>query len=808
MYKVIIMGLLLWVMGTDASWGATSNVKVETKLPQSYSGIYTNAKTAYTCTSEGALIYTEKDPTLWRTRISGLVQIEGEKGDWKLRSVLASDDDTLVVLVEQVDWTKVPDRKYCVASYDQQGKIRAIGNVKHPLYVDFYSTKIGAIVKGRRILVTQDGGKTWTELAFKTEEAIHRACWISEKRLMVSDNSSHSSSITLDYGASITAQLDWTCTSNLGMGYYLRGDRILVVASPNCMVLDNKTGKILAETHAVSPRVSVGVPDGFLLCEWAGQVYKYKVADDKLTKDRLGDADVKMFNLFVLDGAVYGIDYDQALRKYDAVKNKFTLLSVKIELPKSPQEIATEKIAAMKPMTPAQRVLWMKKVQEFGALYQYVTEEDLKQAQKQVDEILASRQYDEYGKMAIDREEEMLKILTPKRQPNKVVHRNLSELTQLCATMEYQLNGADGFEDGYSLDFYMKYGLSSSAKLAYDKMSESDRYAAYAEYLQNLKTLRAGSLQPASRPAPDGTVVGASIAADKLAGALKDISAGRQPHRRALVVAVNDYLRQASPAEIKSVLIGKQGGKFLDRLREMGWDQQLMEYSTYGVANLADDLPTLDLLMRRRVVTLLQTAQNAAYHARSNPATAPATRPRPEVLPAPALPEAAVALAEAKSYYNLCSMKNTPAALQYLTEALTLAYPDIPEAVIEFRRQQLVGSTTQPLTPTAATQPRARAPEAYLTQIPVVAKNYIAALAQYKDEDYRCLTAKGNLLLLADQPEAAMALFVRAYKIAPEKELAPATENIARALRAQDGTIGRANSFVLAVRPPATQPAR
>ena len=41
----------------------------------------------------------------------------------------------------------------------------------------------------------------------------------------------------------------------------------------------------------------------------------------------------------------------------------------------------------------------------------------------------------------------------------------------------------------------------------------------------------------------------------------------------------------------------------------------------------------------------------------------------------------------------------------------------------------------------------------------------------------------------------------RPIKAAPEKEQAKATENLARVMKAEDGTVGRANAFVLSLRP-------
>jgi hypothetical protein len=61
----------------------------------------------------------------------------------------------------------------------------------------------------------------------------------------------------------------------------------------------------------------------------------------------------------------------------------------------------------------------------------------------------------------------------------------------------------------------------------------------------------------------------------------------------------------------------------------------------------------------------------------------------------------------------------------------------------------------------------------------------------------------GNLLLLSDKPKEANKAFEAAYRISPEKQLAAATEALARAMRAEDGNVERANAWVLSLRPAA-----
>jgi len=72
---------------------------------------------------------------------------------------------------------------------------------------------------------------------------------------------------------------------------------------------------------------------------------------------------------------------------------------------------------------------------------------------------------------------------------------------------------------------------------------------------------------------------------------------------------------------------------------------------------------------------------------------------------------------------------------------------------------------------------------------------YAAAIQQYTGADYGSLLSLGDLLLLADRAKEAQPVFERAYAVAGEKDLAAATESIARCMRAEDGAIGRANAW-------------
>lgn len=155
------------------------------------------------------------------------------------------------------------------------------------------------------------------------------------------------------------------------------------------------------------------------------------------------------------------------------------------------------------------------------------------------------------------------------------------------------------------------------------------------------------------------------------------------------------------------------------------------------------------------------------------------------------------ALSNAKSLFNVAPMNNTADAMLLVAECLRANDPDSAD---RFREEQIAGATTRPVTTQPATQ-EAATTSVVLAGIKVDPKPYEDAIAVQTGEDYNSLVALGNLLLLADKPKEAKAAFERAYAVAPDTQLAQATEHIARAMKAEDGTIGRANSWILSLKP-------
>lgn len=158
------------------------------------------------------------------------------------------------------------------------------------------------------------------------------------------------------------------------------------------------------------------------------------------------------------------------------------------------------------------------------------------------------------------------------------------------------------------------------------------------------------------------------------------------------------------------------------------------------------------------------------------------------------------ALALAKGLYNVSSMPGTSHAIDLVSECLYDLNKDAgPAAIVKKYKLQQIHGAAMP----ANGQPAADVEKLLLADVRVDPKAYQEAIAaaDLSEDGFIGLMTKGNLLLLADQPKDAKKVFEKAYALATDKSLALATEGMARAMRAEDGTVGRANAWVLSLRP-------
>ena len=182
------------------------------------------------------------------------------------------------------------------------------------------------------------------------------------------------------------------------------------------------------------------------------------------------------------------------------------------------------------------------------------------------------------------------------------------------------------------------------------------------------------------------------------------------------------------------------------------------------------------------------------------------------------------ALREARSLYNIAPMHSTADAIELVSQCLTAAHPEDPEIAQRFRMQQLAGATiaagpavgaatpsTQPaiapspgqtLSPADILRGQAPAEQTILNALVVDPKPYEAAHLAVQGDGWDQWRSRTLLLLLANRTAEAQQAAEQAYAIAPEAALREASELIARTLKARDGCIGRANAWVLSIRPP------
>jgi hypothetical protein len=156
------------------------------------------------------------------------------------------------------------------------------------------------------------------------------------------------------------------------------------------------------------------------------------------------------------------------------------------------------------------------------------------------------------------------------------------------------------------------------------------------------------------------------------------------------------------------------------------------------------------------------------------------------------------ALSIAKTLYAYCAMEKTRDAIVLIEECLKAAHKEDGKTVIDlFHSQQVAGSKVTPDAPSAEAK-RANV----LTDIPGypdlsteadrIAQTNLGDSVIWRENKI------GNLLLLAGKPEEAEAEFRTAMATTSNEAVnRAAIAGVARAIRAEDNTLGRANNFIL-----------
>lgn len=261
------------------------------------------------------------------------------------------------------------------------------------------------------------------------------------------------------------------------------------------------------------------------------------------------------------------------------------------------------------------------------------------------------------------------------------------------------------------------------------------------------------------------------------------------PNNDAKVIA--EQLGSNSPEQVKAgiqairELFQQQPARALSGFRN-GWCKQLLDGKQYAAL---DELAEVAMLAQPSEPWLIDQMMQQRVRAALNDGK----------------PQQAMVLA--KQYYNACQMGNTGGAMALVAECLNT--PPVPAnaRMAQFRDEQLAGAATQSYgkdsTAIYSAKPAVTSPT--LAAIQVDGRQYIEKARSITAEDYAALTARANLYLLADRPADALLYAERAYSMAAEGALPQATDTIARCMKAADGTIGRANAWLLSIRPKAAK---
>ena len=168
------------------------------------------------------------------------------------------------------------------------------------------------------------------------------------------------------------------------------------------------------------------------------------------------------------------------------------------------------------------------------------------------------------------------------------------------------------------------------------------------------------------------------------------------------------------------------------------------------------------------------------------------------------------ALKYARSLFNVATMEQTAEALLQVELCLKAAYPDKPELIERFRQEQIQGSHFEgPVDAPAGQAAGEKAPDAarspdlaktgtpLITAIPASDQGYLGAADTIPSSNNLYHFSRGNLFLLASRPEEARKEFEAGLADPGEQNPQRLQEGIARAMKAEDGLIGRANAYIL-----------
>jgi hypothetical protein len=230
---------------------------------------------------------------------------------------------------------------------------------------------------------------------------------------------------------------------------------------------------------------------------------------------------------------------------------------------------------------------------------------------------------------------------------------------------------------------------------------------------------------------------------------------------------------QAEIAELRMTMnsdpgfvIGMMRGPVLRALIDHGHFKEAADLATLGVLSNLNDLGSVQQLQRLRVEALV----------RANKPTE--------------------ALGAAKALFNVCSVHDTEQMLQVLAETINAAHPTDPNAAQPLVVQERAGAVAKDQF-TATTSSIERSLPADMAYRPSADQRQPGSYLIPSDE-WGAINSQVNLLLLADEPSEAVKLLRTVRNNDHFINPRDIDEALARSIRAEDGTIGRANAFIRA----------
>jgi tetratricopeptide (TPR) repeat protein len=234
------------------------------------------------------------------------------------------------------------------------------------------------------------------------------------------------------------------------------------------------------------------------------------------------------------------------------------------------------------------------------------------------------------------------------------------------------------------------------------------------------------------------------------------------------VETIWERLHSSNPQDVKNAANGLDANHWLDDLIAAGHYEDAERLALDAIRTLPSDTRLVEALQGYRMRALLGMGKTND------------------------------ALGAAKGLFNVCRLQSTANVLARVIECLKATHPGDDALIDRFRAEQMAGAKAEAVgSPWSAV----RSQSSVLGSIKVDGSPYEKGIEERKTNGYWSLKGTGNLLLLADKPEQAKPFFEKAYKLAPTNVLAEATESIARCMKAEDGTVGRANAWVLSNRP-------